>query len=143
VKPGRVLLAAVLCGWAVMMLVDAGSAEAQPVPASLMEPLTDAGVWMAGPRQLGAACYTCPTPRTKAVTVCNPSDTDQNPTGASVRVGGSRVRAWPVAKKNGLPLAAGACVSLPLGGSGQVCVVSDSTTDAGSALGALCSEGGP
>lgn len=136
------LLAALLCAWAVMMLVR-GSAVAQPVPASLMEPTTDAGVWMAGPRELGATCYTCPTPRTKAVTVCNPTDTDQNPTGASVRVGGARVAAWPVAKKNGLPLAAGACVSLPLGGDGRVCVVSDSTTDAGSVLGVLCSEGGP
>lgn len=139
---GVVLLVAALCVWAGAALLS-GPADAQPVPMALMEPTTDAGVIHAGARQGAATCFTCPTARTKAVSICNPLDSDQNPGSVSVRVGGPRVKAWPANKKNGLMLAAGACMSLPLGGDGRVCVISDSAADGGSMLGVVCSEGGP
>lgn len=142
-KPGRLLVAAALCAWAALLVLDAGRADAQAVPTALVEPANDAGVLHAGAREGAATCLQCPTARTKAVTVCNPSDTDQNPAGVTVRVGGPRVKAWPANKKNGLPLTAGSCMSIPLGGDGRVCVTSESATDGGSMLGVVCSEGGP
>lgn len=137
-----VLLIAAACAVAGISLM-AGPAHTQPVPVALREPDNDGGVLFAGPRQLAATCFTCPTARAKAVTLHNPSDTDQNPGSVNVRVGGSRVDAWPANKKNGIILTPGSTISIPMGGTGgAVCVISEAANDAGVAMGAMCSEGG-
>jgi hypothetical protein len=117
--------------------------DAQPVPATVQMPDNDAGVFFAGPRQLAATQIVAPTGKTKSVTICNPYDTDQNPGLVNVRIGSSRVDAFPINKKNGVILQAGQCVSIPMGSNASsLYVISESATDGGVALGVVFSEGG-
>lgn len=110
------------------------------IPAAVVVPNNDAGVLVAPPRQFAPVLLSCDGDQ-KSILIDNPYDTDQNPGLVAVRLGSSRVRAFPVAKKNGFRLEAGRSTTWDVA-KGVPYVISEGASDAGVALGILCFSGG-
>ena len=122
--------------------LGAGDVQAQyHPPATLDMPSNDGGITIAPPRQLAAKAVACGASQ-KTVTIQNPNDTDQNPGLCNIRVGNSRVKAFPVNKKNGIILTPGQAMSFDIYASGNPYITSECTNDAGVAAGTLCGSGG-
>lgn len=110
------------------------------VASDTVMPANDGGVIIAPPRQRPSTAISCDGQQ-RAVIVQNPDDSDQNPSGLNVRVGSSRVKAFPAAKKNGIVLLPGQSITWDLS-NGALYAVSEGASDAGVAMGVVCVKGG-
>jgi hypothetical protein len=124
-----------------LLLVHFTAPVAADVATAAIMPANDAGVIIAPPRQFTPVQVTCGSVHQRAVLVHNPSDTDQNPSSLAVRIGTSRVRAYPANKKNGLRLPAGQTTTWDIA-NGPLYAVSEGSADAGVTLGVICVYGG-
>ena len=136
----RILFLA-MCATGAVMVASSGVNAQQALPTGTAMPSNDAGVWYAPPRQLPPTQVVCASSH-KTILIQNPNDTDQNPGLCNVRVGGSRVDAFPVTKKNGIVVSVGQSVSWDIYAGGAPYVISECTNDAGVALGVVCGTGG-
>lgn len=137
---GAASAAAIAVGTLDTVTPSIATAATTGLPAAGRFPNTDGGVTFAPPAAFPAVPVTCGASQ-KSIVVQNPDDTSLNPTGAAVRVGASTV-SGATGRKNGLKIPAGSTISLDVA-DGVVYAVSESTTDAGVALGVFCVYGGP
>lgn len=137
---GAASVAAVAAGTLSTVTPATAGAATTGLPAAGRFPNTDGGVTFAPPAKFPAVPVTCGANQ-KAIVVQNPDDTALNPTGAAIRVGAATV-SGATGRKNGLKVPAGSTISLDVA-DGVVYAASESTTDAGVALGVFCVYGGP